>query len=452
MEIILFISGIGIVTITGGILFIVINTKVQSKSQDKIAKLQSQNQELLIYKGRFDQAEITISDLKLQNQNQYKISELQNQKIIDFEKQNELLKQSQEILTQEKQDWKISKEKILFQLSEELIKKNSEEQTKFGKNQEENIQKITQNLYKNFENILNKVSSLDDDVKKSNQDISLTKNALLNPSGSGRTAEITLENILKFSGLKEKSSVVDTGDYILQSHFFSSENIAKKPDALVFLPGDHIVIIDSKSSIFFLELQKAKEVENFDLQESARIKLKETMRKHLDDLKKRKYAEAKEFDNLKNNNQNNIFTTVMFLQTEKMLEIVSEIDESFEQKALDLGIWVLTPIGLYNLLAQGRVTINRIKQQENIEELRVEVKKLIEAISTMFSRAADIGKATSKAVKYYNEFASTFNQRFLVRVKNLNKLGIESDKKNIGQKLEKYSIVTDENLIEGEHE
>lgn len=440
MEIILFISGL----LIGGVGSVL--------AWGKVSKLQNQIQELLIYKGRFEQAEVTISDLKLQNQNQQKERESQNQKIINFEKQNELLLQNQSLLNQEKQEWAINKEKILYQLSEELIRKNNEEQTKFGKNQEENITKITQNLYKNFEGILNKVSSLDDDVKKSSKDIDLTKNALLNPSGAGRTAEITLENILKSSGLKEKSDIKDSGDYILQSHFFSSENIAKKPDALVFLPGNHIVIIDSKSSIFFLELQKAKEEGKLDLQESAQVKLKETMRKHLEDLKKRDYAKAKEFDDLKQNNQNNIFTTVMFLQTEKMLEIVNEIDENFVQKALDSGIWVLTPIGIYNLLAQGKFTINRIKQQENIEELRVEVKKLIESIATMFSKASEIGKATSKAVKSYNEFAATFNQRFLVRVNNLNKLGIESDKKAIGNKLEKYNIVNDENIIDGEAE
>ena len=70
----------------------------------------------------------------------------------------------------------------------------------------------------------------------------------------------------------------------------------------------------------------------------------------------------------------------------------------------------------------------------------------------MFAKAADIGKATSKAVKSYNDFAATFNQRFLVRVNNLNKLGIESDKKAIGNKLEKYNIVNDENIIDGEAE
>jgi DNA recombination protein RmuC len=363
-----------------------------------------------------------------------------------------LLKQSQNLLEKEKQEWVLNKEKILFQLSEELMRKNNEEQAKFGKQNQENIEKITHNLYKNFENVLNKVSSLDDDVKKSSQSIELTANALLNPTGAGKSAEITLENILKASGLKEKSDINDVGDYILQSHFFSSENIAKKPDALVFLPNNHIVIIDSKSSMFFLELQKAKEAGDIDLQESTKSKLKETIKKHLEDLKKRKYAEAKEFDDLKQNNQSRIFTTVMFLQTEKMLEIINEIDESFEQKALDAGIWVLTPIGVYNLLMQGKLTINRIKQQENIEELRIEVKKLIEAISTMYNKAADIGKATSKAVKSYNEFAASFNQRFLVRVNNMNKLGIESDKKSVGAKLEKYNIVMDEDIIEGEVE
>ncbi|MFT7099173.1 MAG: DNA anti-recombination protein RmuC [Rickettsiales bacterium] len=200
----------------------------------------------------------------------------------------------------------------------------------------------------------------------------------------------------------------------------------------------------------FLELQKAIESADDELESVIRIKLKETMLKHLDDLKKRNYSGAKEFSEIKKSNHNQIFTTVMFLQTEKMLSIVDEIDKNFTQKALDLGIWVLTPIGLYNLLSQAKLTIGKIKQEENVEELRIEVRKLIESISTMFNKAEDIGKATSKAVKSYNEFAASFNGRFLVRVNNLNKMGIESSKKSIGQKLDKYNIVSDENIIDGE--
>ncbi len=440
MEIILFIAGLLVGSIPA-IFFI-----------SKCSKLENKMSELFTYKGRFEQAEITIQDLKFSNQNQQKELELQNQKIINFEKQNEALKQTQSMLLQEKQEWAMNKERILFQLSEELIRKNNEEQAKFGKNQEDNIEKITKNLYTNFENILNKVSSLSDDVKKSSQEIDLTKKALLNPSGSGKSAEITLENILKASGLKEKTSVKDFGDYILQSHFVSSENVAKKPDALIFMPSNQIIIVDSKSSIFFMELAQTKEQEDIALQKAVEIKLKEAMRRHLEDLKKRDYAKAKEFEGLKQNNNDTIFITVMFLQTEKMLEIINQIDQGFTQKALDNGIWVLTPIGLYNLLSQGKFAINRIKQQENIEELRIEVKRLIDSISTMFAKAAEIGKATSKAVKSYNEFASTFNQRFLVRVNNLSKMGIDSDKKTTSNKLEKYHISSDESIIEGQIE
>ena len=78
-----------------------------------------------------------------------------------------------------------------------MIRKNKEDQEKFSQNQKEEIKKVTENLFQNFENIANKVSSLDDDVKKSIDNINLTKNALLNPGGAGKTSEITLENILQ---------------------------------------------------------------------------------------------------------------------------------------------------------------------------------------------------------------------------------------------------------------
>ncbi|MFT6333159.1 MAG: DNA recombination protein RmuC [Lentimonas sp.] len=440
MEIILFIIGFAISGIVAVVFF------------RKASNLQEQNRQLSIYRGRFEELQNALSETKTQIQQQQKIIEDRDCKIINFVRQNDLLKQSHQSLEQEKQEWKATKEKILFQLSEELMRKNNSDQEKFSKDQEERITKINENLFKNFENVLNKVSSLGDDVEKSSQEISLTKNALLNPSGVGRTAEITLENILKASGLREKLTSKDSGDYMLQSHFVASDNTGRRPDAIIFLPNDHNVIIDSKSSIFFLELQKAIDEEDSILEGQMRGKLKESMQKHLEDLKKRDYSKAKEFSEMEKNNHGQVFTTVMFLQTEKMLSILQKIDDNFTKKALDCGVWILTPIGLYNLLSQAKLTIRKIKQEENALELKIEIRKLIDSVATMFGKATDIGKATSKAVKSYNEFASTFNHRFLVRVSNLNKMGIESDKKIIQRKLEKYNIVTDDNIIDGQIE
>lgn len=440
MEIILFLIGLSI----GGVAAFIFAKKLFIL-QDEIAQLFS-------YKGKFEEGQNIMQDLKIQNQILQKKLEEKSQKLSDFEKQNELLKQASELLLQEKEEWTKNKEKILLNFSEELIRKNNEEQAKFSKNQEERITKINADLYKNFENVLNKVSSLQDDVVKSNQEITLTKNALLNPTGAGKSAEITLENILKKSGLKEKLNMNDVGDYILQSHFLGSDNSARKPDAIVFLPNNHNYIIDSKSSAFFLDLQKAIDAKDSILEEQMRKKLKETMRGHLEDLKKRDYSGAKEYSETIKNNHNQIFTTVMFLQTEKMLQILEEIDSSFTEKALDLGIWVTTPIGLYNLLSQAKLTIRQVKQEENIEGLKIELKKLIGNIADMLKHASDIGKAASKTVQFYDKFAASFNNRFLVRVNNLNKMGIESDKKTINQKLERYSLISNENIIEGETE
>lgn len=440
MEIILFLIGLSI----GGIAAFIF--------AKKLFVLQEQLAQLFSYKGKFEEGQNIVQDLKNQNQILQKKLDEKSQKLSDFEKQNELLKQAADLLLHEKEEWTKNKEKILLNFSEELIRKNNEEQAKFSKNQEERITKINADLYKNFENVLNKVGSLQDDVVKSNQEITLTKNALLNPSGAGKSAEITLENILKASGLKEKISINNVGDYILQSHFLGSDNSARKPDAIIFLPSNHNVIIDSKSSSHFLDLQKAIDAKDVLQEKVARQKLKETMAKHLEDLKRRDYAKEKEFSEMQKNNHDQIFTNVMFLQTEKMLEIINDIDENFVQKALDSGVWILTPIGLYNLLSQAKLAIRKVKQEENIDALKIEIRKLIENIATMFSKASDIGKSAAKTVKSYNDFAATFNQRFLVRVNNLNKMGIESDKKIISQKLEKYSLITDENIIEGETE
>lgn len=413
------------------------NTQEQNK---KLQFLEEQNSILTIYKGKLEQSEIILADIKLQNQLLKQDIEMLNSKILDYNKNNELLKQKQEILEEERKSWNIQKEVILHKLSEELIRKNSEEQNKFSQTQQENIKKTTEDLLKNFENVLFKVNSLNDDVKKANDEISLTKNSLLNPSGAGKTAEITLENILRSSGLREKINNSDAGDFILQSHFAPSAGNGKRPDALVFLPQNHILIIDSKSSSYFVDLQKSIDSKDYKSEREISSKIRDTMRKHLDDLKKKDYAKSKlEEIGLNNSNYQEmpVVTTVMFLQTEKMLEIVGRIDEEIEKKAFDANIYILSPIGLVNLLNQAKFVIDKIRQDENMAELKIQIKKIAESISLLFERASEIGDAIARSTKSYNKFISSFNNRFLPRIRDIGKLGIEFDGKDLGNRLNK---------------
>lgn len=423
--------------------------KSNNEQSLKIKNLEEQVNFLLIFKGRFEEAQQTISDLKSNLIHLQEQIVLLQQKSQNFEKERDLIKQEKQLLLQEKEEWNNKKQTILFQLSEELIKKNSAQAEDFGKQQKEIINQTVEQLNEKFLGLLNKVSSLDDDVKKTFQDINFTKNALLNPGGAGKIAEITLENILHASGLKEKNGTSEFGDFILQSHFNDFDRGAKRPDAIVFLPKNQLLIIDSKSSSHFLELQQALDENNQQNRKEIEGKIKESMKRHLEDLKKRDYATAKleelNLKDLDDSQSQPIIITIMFLQTEKILELIRSLDPTFERKALEAGIQILSPTGLINLLYQAKFFIDNIRQEKNIEKLKIEIRKLMESIGTMARKSQEMGNSIHKSLKIYNEFVGTFNGRFLPRISNMNKLGIESEDKNI-EKLRK--IDTNNGLIE----
>ena len=376
-----------------------------------------------------------------------KINFLQ-QKNVHLETQNQLLKSEQQQVERQREEWNKDKETILLQLSENLIKKNNEQQNQISVNQQENIKKITETLFKNFENVTAKVVSLGDDVKKSADIINLTKQALLSPGAAGRTEEITLENILKSSGLKEKADFNSYGDYILQSHFSvvnnASEQESKRPDAILFFPGDQIAIIDSKSSPHFYDLEVARQNGDFEQEKIILAKIKDAFRKHLESLKKKDYSKFL-FEELRSKNASDYkILVVMFLQTEKMLDIVRSLDSDFEQKALEAGVILASPIGMINFLSQARIVIDRIKQEKNIEDLKIEVRRLLDNVTMIFRDSRELGKSLNKALGLHSKMVKGLNRGVYSAMKNIAELGIEGKKSGEVKLLEEYDVNDDE--------
>ncbi len=409
-------------------------------------------QESSQFRGKFEHAQNEINFLreqkeKLEDKSAEKIEFLQ-EKILEFEKQNSLLKQEKQQLERQKQEWSKDKETMLFQLSEELIKKNNEQQNKISIHQQENIKKITEDLFKNFENITSKVVSLGDEVKKSSDIINLTKQALLNPGAAGRTSEITLENILKNSGLKEKQELDSVGDYILQSHFSgftnSAEHEAKRPDAILFFSNDQIAVIDSKSSPHFFDLEIARQNGDIEQEKILLSKIKDAFKRHLESLKRKDYSKFL-FEELLNKNSTDYkIIIIMFLQTEKMLDILRNIDHEFEQKAFESGVVIATPIGLINLLSQARIVIDRVKQEKNIEDLKIAVRKLLDNVALVFRESKELGRSLNKASVAYSKLTKNLNRGIYSSIKNIEELGIEGKKSAEIKLLEEYEVNEDE--------
>lgn len=349
-----------------------------------------------------------------------KITFLQ-EKILFSEKNNELIKLEQKQVEKEKENWEKDKKLMLV----ELMQKNSEHQTL-----------IAENFLKNFESVAAKINVHDEEIKKFDQ----IKSALLNPVGAGRTAEITLENILKNSNLLEKENLSSVGDYILQSHFGSNAaNEAKRPDAIIFLPGDQILVIDSKSSPHFFELAESDSEEK---KKEILDKIKTTFRKHIEDLKRKDYGQFL-FDELRTKSSADFKVfLIMFLQTEQMLEVIKKADKDFEQKAFGAGIIVATPVVLIHLLSHAKFVIDRVKQEKNIEVLKIEMRKFLDNFATIIKESGEVGRLINRALLSYNRLAKNLN-RATDLSKNISELGIEGKKSADIRQLEKYAASED---------
>lgn len=395
-------------------------------------------------KGKLEHITNELEFLRQEKKDANSKIEFFQQKNLDFEKQNELLKQERNQLEKYKTEWNKDKENILLKLSNDLLKKNIEHQSQNNVTQQENIKKITENLFKNFENLTTKVVSLNDEVKKSSEAIDLTNKALLSPKLAGRSAEITLENILKNSGLKEKSNLNSVGDYILQSHFLgldnNSEHKSKRPDAILFFPNDQIAVIDSKSSVHFLDLELARQNNDEDKAKAILTKIKESFKAHLENLKKRNYSRFLSEEMRQKNATDYKILVIMFLQTEQMMEVLRNIDSNFEQKALESGVIIASPIGLINFLSQARIVIDRVKQEKNVENLKIEVQKLLDNVAVIFNHSRDLGKSLNRALVNHNKMTSSLNRGVYSKIKTIADLGIKSKKSSEINLLENYDI------------
>ena len=188
---------------------------------------------------------------ELSQEEQHKNNLLETQKIEYIQRIEQLLSQSkyQESLINEfnkiKADSNDATKAALFelgnQLSKQLIEIHKKENQETREFSEKSIKETSSRFNAEFERIVGMVGSLSKEVSLSKDTVDIIKNSLLSPSGAGSLAEITLENILKASGLRVGV------DFIMQYSAIDEEHSSFRPDAVVFLPGNKLMVVDAKA-------------------------------------------------------------------------------------------------------------------------------------------------------------------------------------------------------------
>jgi len=377
--------------------------------------LDEKNKSLEELNGKYDFAvNEKIENIKHIEQIVAKVQQ-QEKLINDFEN---ITKKSQELT-------KASLFELGNELSKQLIAIHRTESEGNRKLSEENIKTNAEKFNAEFERIVNMVGALKNGVEKSQGTVDLIKNSLLSPSGAGKLAEITLENILKASGLKNGL------DFSMQYNLSGEHNNKLRPDAVIFLPSNNIMIIDAKASKFLID-----ESENIE-------RLVKTMNFHLKSLASKDYAEnMKLAGNLANRMKYANIITLMFLPSEHAIEKIVEADSDFLNKAWNLNIFPVGPAGLMNMLSFAKFQIAENLMLHNNLEIIEEVKKLINSISSLAEYSAKLGSNISSLVGNYDKFAASFNRNFLSKAKNISNLGVGSDLNRKQIHLQRYQLIT----------
>lgn len=334
------------------------------------------------------------------------------------------------------------------EVSSKLLDDHKRESKAARDENEASVKKTTTELQTQFKGIVESVAALSDQTKINRETVGTVLKSLSHPGGAGHFAEIGLENTLKTFGLIEER------DFILQRTHKDEDDAALRPDAIVFLPYESILVIDSKASKFLLELAEADGAEQ---EARAYESLVRTMKNHLKSLASKDYRAAVTRHYRRSGHRGKIrrVLSVMYLPNEGALEKLNAADPQFQKVAAKHNIIPAGPSGLAGLIGFARIEIDLAKQAENQEEIVHATELLLDSVIVVLDYASGVGKGIRAAAKQFGKLGKSINTRLLPRARALGELGVKPTKsRDLPGEIAGYELRILENgqLIDGEAE
>ncbi|HVJ50968.1 MAG TPA: DNA recombination protein RmuC [Aliidongia sp.] len=343
-----------------------------------------------------------------------------------------LARQETETMAARMRDWEATKAEFLSstkagvletaqQISSKLIEDHKRETAEAKEAAEKQVKATTEALRLEMKDLTDGVSQLKGQVAERAVVLDTVWRALSSPAGAGYFAEVGLANTLKSFGLAQER------DFVLQATVYDEEAVRKRPDALVFLPGDAVLVIDSKASKHLLDLAQAEGTER---QDEAYRNLARTMNQHLKDLTDRDYRGAVQAGYRKAGRSSEIsrLMTVMYLPNDAALEKLGHADPSFMQKAARAEIVLAGPSGLAAIVGFASVEISLMRQIENQEKIVAGTERLLDALATAVGYAGSVGKGIRSAADAFAKLSNSLNSRVLPRAREVTRLGLRPGK------------------------
>ncbi len=239
-------------------------------------------------------------------------------------------------------------------------------------------------------------------------------NSLTNaPKARGRWGERALQNLLEQCGLAQHT------DFHLEQSMETDEG-RLRPDAIVNVPGQKKLVIDSKVSLN--AYQAAFEADDDEERKRHMALHAKSMRNHVQTLGAKSYQsqfeEAPDY-------------VVMFVPGEHFVAAALEADPTLWDFAFDNKVLLATPT---NLVAIAR-TVAQVWRQDALANEAREIGRIGTELYDRLAKAGEhlkrVGGGLDSAVKNYNSFVGSFERNVLSSARRMQEKGIEIGKREI---------------------
>ena len=219
------------------------------------------------------------------------------------------------------------------------------------------------------------------------QALHLTNALTISSKSTGTWGEVILQRVLEDAGLREGR------EYRLQVSISGAAGDQQRPDAVLFLPDDRQLVIDSKvSNKSWVDYCEAPDAPRRALALAAHVA---SIRAHLKGLAKRDYARSPDLKTAD--------FVLMFVPVEAALLTALSSDFSLYGEAYRAGIIFVTPTTLLAVarLVEGLWTVE--KRQRSADEIAESARKLYEKLVNFSESFVAIGGSLDEARLAFNK-------------------------------------------------
>jgi len=257
-------------------------------------------------------------------------------------------------------------------------------------------------------NRIDSYARLSDEVGKLAYGTKQLEEALRSPTTRGKWGEIQLQKVLELSGLTEHI------DFNTQKGFQDS---SIRPDAIIHLPGNRSLAIDSKAPLnSYIKATEAKTEKEKN----------EHLEKHAKNIKQTaKLLGQKEYQK---SLKGNFDFVIMFIPGDHFFSAAIKFDPEIFENAHKNKVLICTPTTLIALLKGVSFNWQQQKLAKNVEEIAIHSKELQSRVLKFFEYMEGIKKGIETANEHYNKAVGSIQNRVIPQLSKISKLGAMSDK------------------------